>query len=80
MIINTSCTFCDPFAYLSSLNWNLGNWKNILIFEIVILDLVERVSVILLQLIQFAFTHFVLFEFTNEYTAIGERDLCMSML
>ncbi len=67
------------FAYLSFLNWNLVMNSSILIFEIVKLDLVERVSVILLQLIQFAFTHSVLFEFTNEYTAIGERHLSMSM-
>ncbi len=67
------------FGYLSFLNWNLATWISILIFLIVILDLVERVSVILLQLIQFAFTHSVLFEFTNEYTAFGERHLSMSM-
>jgi hypothetical protein len=67
------------FAYLIFLNWILVIWISILIFLIVILDLVERVSVILLHLIQFAFTHSVLFELTNEYTAIGEQDLCMSM-
>ena len=67
------------FAYLSFLDWILVIWSSILIFEIVILDLVEGVSVILLQLIQFAFTHYLLFEFTNEYTAIEERHLSMSM-
>jgi hypothetical protein len=68
------------FAFLNFLSGNLVIWRTILIFEIVILNLIERVSFILLHLIQFAFTHLVLFEFTNEYTSICEQHLSMSML
>jgi hypothetical protein len=56
------------FAYKSFLSWKLVIWMSILIFEIVILNLIERVSLIVLHLIQFPFTHCVLFEFTNEYS------------
>jgi hypothetical protein len=59
--------------------WNLVILMSTLIFEMVILNLIERVSLIVLHLIQFPFTYYVLVEFTNEYSSLCEKHLSMTM-